>query len=181
MLHSEKHCSIVLSNEIRLFCSMEEELDKLKETLGICELHYKRMIFAWENIEKYFPLNEEAFGAIDPFQMALFDQFIYRFSKLQDSMGKRLFRQILDLLQEETEGLPFIDILNKLEKLHLIDDAKTWIALRHTRNAISHEYPLFREIQIQELNQLPQQVQKLVGIWLHQSKYCHTKFSARHI
>ena len=156
---------------------MDEKLDKLNETLSICELHYKRMTFAWENIKKYFPLTEEMFSTIDPFQMALFDQFIYRFSKLQDSMGNRLFIQILDLLQEETEGMPFIDILNKLEKLQLIDNTKTWIALRLTRNAISHEYPLFREIQIQELNQLPLQVKRLVDIWMHQNKYCHDKFS----
>ena len=155
---------------------MNEKRDKLNETISICELHYKRMTFAWENIKKYFPLTEKKFGTIDPFQMALFDQFIYRFSKLQDSMGNRLFIQILDLLEEETEGLPFIDILNKLEKIHLIDEAKTWIALRLTRNAISHEYPLFRETQIQELNQLPNQVKRLVNIWSHQKKYCHNKF-----
>jgi hypothetical protein len=33
--------------------------------------------------------------------MALFDQLIYRFSKLRDSMGTRLFKQLLEALEED--------------------------------------------------------------------------------
>jgi hypothetical protein len=144
----------------------DELRDKLTETLAICDTHYKRMIFAFESIEKYFPLTGIRFSQISPIEMALFDQLIYRFSKLQDSMGSRLFKQLLEALEEDISGLPFIDILNKMEKLNLLDRSLDWIVLRQTRNTVSHEYPFFKDIQIEELNLLPEQVEKLTSIWI---------------
>jgi len=64
--------------------------DKLKETLVICDLHHQRMMFAFESIEKNFPLTESKLSRLSDIELALFDQLIYRFSKLQDSMGTRL-------------------------------------------------------------------------------------------
>jgi len=145
--------------------------DKLTETLAICDLHHQRMIFAYESIEKYFPLTEINFSQISQIELALFDQLIYRFSKLQDSMGSRLFKQVLEVLEEDISGLPFIDILYKLEKLNLLDNAKDWIILRQTRNTVSHEYPFYKEIQIEELNLLPEEVVKLSDIWLKLKNY----------
>jgi len=51
-------------------------------------------------------------------------------------------------------------------KLIEIGSAKDWITLRQTRNTVSHEYPFYKEIQIEELNLLPEEVEKLAGIWL---------------
>lgn len=149
----------------------EELSDKLKETLAICNLHHQRMMFAWESIKKYFPVTEISFSQISPIELALFDQLIYRFSKLQDSMGSRLFKQLLEALEEDISGLPFIDILYKMEKLNLLDYAKDWIVLRQTRNTVSHEYPFFKEIQIEELNLLPEEVEKLAAIWIKLKEY----------
>lgn len=149
----------------------EELKDKLTETLSICELHHQRMIFAFESIQHYFPLTETKFSQIAPVEMAFFDQLIYRFSKLQDSMGSRLFKQLLEALEEDISGLPFIDILYKMEKLDLLDYAKDWITLRQTRNTISHEYPFFKEVQMEELNLLPVEVQKLATIWTKLNEY----------
>lgn len=149
--------------------------DKLSETLAICELHNQRMMFALENIKKYFPLTEENFSQIPQLGMALFDQLVFRFSKLQDSMGTRLFRQILEFLEEDVSGLPFIDILTKMEKLNLIDNANDWISLRQIRNTVSHEYPFIMEVQIEELNLLPDEVVKLSGIWLKLNEYIKSR------
>lgn len=149
----------------------EELSDKLTETLAICELHYQRMMFAWGSMQKYFPLTEIKFSQISPIELALLDQLIYRFSKLQDSMGSRLFKQLLELLEEDISGLPFIDILNRMEKLNLLDDAKDWMTLRQTRNTVSHEYPFFKEVQMEELNLLPEEVEKLATIWIKLKEY----------
>jgi hypothetical protein len=145
--------------------------DKLVETIAICSLHYERMMFAFNSISRYFPLSEVTLGQISPIELALFDQLIYRFSKLQDSMGTRLFKQLLESLEEDISGLPFIDILHKMEKLNLIDNAKDWISLRQTRNTVSHEYPFYTEVQIEELNLLPEEVVKLADIWLRLKQY----------
>jgi len=149
----------------------EETRDKINETLAVCGLHHQRMMFAFHSIEKYFPLTESNFGQFDQIELALFDQLIYRFSKLQDSMGSRLFKQLLESLEEDISGLPFIDILNKMEKLNLLEDARDWIALRQVRNAVSHDYPFFREIQIEELNLLPEEVKRLAKIWIRLKEY----------
>jgi len=154
----------------------EEQRDKLTQTLAICDLHYQRMMFAWESINKYFPLTELTLGRLSPIELALFDQLIYRFSKLQDSMGARLFKQMLEALEEDISGLPFLDILYKLEKLNLIDNAKDWISLRQTRNTISHEYPFIKEVQMEEFNLLPEEVVKLVAIWLKLKGYACKRF-----
>jgi len=149
----------------------EELRDKLNETVAICDLHNQRMIFAWESIKRHFPVTEINLNQISPVELAFFDQLIYRFSKLQDSMGSRLFKQLLEALEEDTSGLPFIDILYKLEKLNILDDAKEWISLRQTRNTVSHEYPFFKEVQMEELNLLPEDVVKLSAIWLKLRAY----------
>ena len=73
----------------------EELNDKLKETLAIGDLHHQRMLFAYTNLRQFFPLTELIFSQISPIELALFDQLIYRFSKLQDCMGSRLFKQLL--------------------------------------------------------------------------------------
>jgi hypothetical protein len=155
----------------------DELKDKLKETLAICELHHQRMMFAFSSLEKYWPLTEFNYSQISAIELALFDQLIYRFSKLQDSMGARLFKQLLEILEEDISGLPFIDILFKMEKLNLIDNAKDWITLRQTRNTVSHEYPFYKEVQIEELNLLPQDVEKLSAIWSKLKEYAQKRLS----
>ena len=149
----------------------DELTDKLKETLAICDLHHQRMMFAFESIEKYFPLTEIKLSQIVDIELALFDQLIYRFSKLQDIMGSRLFKQLLELLEEDISGLPFLDILYKMEKLNLIERAKDWITLRQTRNTVSHEYPFYKEIQVEELNLLPKEIVKLDALWIKLKAY----------
>lgn len=143
----------------------EELNDKLKETLAIGDLHHQRMLFAYTNLRQFFPLTELIFSQMSPMELALFDQLIYRFSKLQDSMGSRLFKQLLELLEEDISGLPFLDILHKMEKLNLLDNAKDWVVLRQIRNTISHEYPFYKEVQMEELNLLPAEIEKLSAIW----------------
>jgi len=145
--------------------------NKLNNTLIICEVHYQRMTFAWDRLKQHFPLSEEKLKSLTPVDLALSDQLIFRFSKLQDVMGSRLFRQILEILGEDVTGVPFIDILNKMEKLDLIDKAVTWINLRQTRNIISHEYPFAQEEQADELNLLMTDIGLLSGIWLKLKSY----------
>ena len=66
------------------------------------------------------------------------DQIIYRFSKLQDIMGAKLFKSLFLYLGENVDK-PFLDILNALEKMNLIS-VDEWFELRYLRNGIAHEY-----------------------------------------
>ena len=43
-------------------------------------------------------------------------------------------------MKEDIENKPFIDILNRLDKLELIPDIEAWMALRNIINSLAHEY-----------------------------------------
>jgi len=69
------------------------------------------------------------------------DTFIYRFSKIQDYMGEKLFPVVLGMLGEYQSSMSFKDILNKLERLELIQSARQWVNFREIKNTLAHEYP----------------------------------------
>lgn len=79
------------------------------------------------------------------------DQLIYRFSKLQNTMGEKLFPAILLLLKEDVKPLSFIDRLNRLEELEMIE-ADAWLRMREIRNEIAHEYSFNRDEVVQSIN-----------------------------
>ncbi|MBC8323342.1 MAG: hypothetical protein H8E70_07225 [Candidatus Marinimicrobia bacterium] len=86
------------------------------------------------------PMDSNRFENLSETEVQIIDQFIFRFMKLQDSMGEKLFRALLIFLDENIEQKPFIDILNRLEKLEIIDDVESWKRLRDIRNELSHQY-----------------------------------------
>ncbi len=87
-------------------------LDNLKES----EKHLLRLNGAFNELEKqyHFPIDIDNFKDIvnNTQYLAYSDQSIYRFSKLQDCMGAKLFKSVL-LYQGENVNKPFLDILNQ--------------------------------------------------------------------
>ena len=69
------------------------------------------------------------------------DTFIYRFIKLQDIMGDKLFRVFLDEMGEYKDSMSLLDVLDKLEKLEVIPNSVRWMEYRKLRNKLTHEYP----------------------------------------
>lgn len=151
--------------------SKSEMLDKLNEAVQLCIIHRERMSFAWSKIEKYFPLNAEKYKLLLPEELSFLDQLIFRFSKLQDSMGGRLFPALLAYLGEEVKGRPFIDQLAKLEELNIIHSSNDWLLLRETRNIVTHEYPFITDEVIQGLNLLSKHYRLIIGIWEQVESY----------
>ena len=118
-------------------------LEKLKcETIiSECDKHIQRMNSASKKIQHLMPLDVETFSKLTDDDIAYFDQFFFRFSKLQDAMGEKLFPNILVFLEEKNvASKPFIDILNRMEQLGLIEDKNRWLELRELRNELAHEY-----------------------------------------
>jgi len=87
------------------------------------------------------PMTRDIFEHLTDAQVQSLDQFILRFTKLQDAMGSRLFPAILQYLQEPFEGCPMLDKLNRLEKLGYIQNAEAWRNFRNSRNKFAHDYP----------------------------------------
>jgi uncharacterized protein with HEPN domain len=110
----------------------------LEDIYNVLDLHFKRADQAVAEILQ-MQLNAQIFEAFD--SIKTIDTFIYRFSKIQDYMGEKLFPAVLDMLGEYKSSLSFKDILHKLERLEIIQSSKQWMDFRQIRNTLTHEYP----------------------------------------
>ena len=114
--------------------------EKVEKSLEECVKHLRRMNWAHERMSPSMPLTACTYVELSEETVGYIDQYLFRFSKLQDALGNKLFRAILLFLGEDIENRPFTDILNRLEKLELIPSRDEWLALRSVRNELSHEY-----------------------------------------
>ena len=117
----------------------KENFEKILREVNI---HITRLEQSFEELSKLFsfPLSDTDFQKIiqKPSYLAFADQIIYRFSKAQDTIGGKLFKAYL-LVQGENIDKPFLDILNSLEKIDIVD-VDEWFELREIRNEIAHDY-----------------------------------------
>ena len=127
---------------------------KVHDNLSESNKHLSRLQNAIKALEEsyIFPLSMESFKNIleSVEHLAYSDQIIYRFSKLQDCMGAKLFKSVL-LYEGENVNKPFLDILNQLEAIDIIN-VDEWFEIRDLRNEIAHDYEDNDEIAINILN-----------------------------
>jgi hypothetical protein len=153
----------------------EVHILKLRQTVAICQTHITRLQHATNSLETTFPLTTEAFTGLKPDDIRDIDAIVFRFTRLQDTMGNALFPQTLQALMEPTEGVPFIDRLNKLEKLNLISSAERWTELREIRNTLAHEYPAQVDELLQGLNSMMNAIPELISIFQQIYSYLATR------
>jgi len=141
---------------------------KVEQNLNESYKHLDRLNGAFEQLSlKYnFPLNQDSYNKIinNINDLAFSDQVIYRFSKLQDTIGAKLFKSLL-LYQGENINKPFLDILNSLERINVLD-VEEWFEIRDLRNEIAHEYEDNENIAINILNtiyELKQELEKILN------------------
>jgi hypothetical protein len=111
-------------------------INEVKDELDI---HFKRVDTILPEIESYIPFNVNDFEDIE--KIKTIDSFIYRFTKIQDKMGEKFFPAILRELQEYKSNMALIDVLNRLERLDILQSSDSWIDYRKLRNSLTHEYP----------------------------------------
>lgn len=128
-------------------------LTKLLSAISECNSHLENIDYAIQQMEPLLPFDVKKYSNMQKEDTSHLDQFIFRFSKLQDSMGGRLFKSILDNIGELNKKEPLIDLLNKLEKFGIVQfrripaptengsEAHEWTYLREIRNQLVHEYP----------------------------------------
>lgn len=123
----------------------------LKEKLFECDRHVEKLQSAKEYLKDIMPLDVEKYMKLDKIPSSFIDQLNFRFSKLQDTTGESLFRFLLIISQENVKKMTFLDILNRLEELELIDKEE-WIELREIRNEVAHEYSFNQEEVVDNIN-----------------------------
>ncbi|MDP4528997.1 hypothetical protein Q3O59_08140 [Alkalimonas delamerensis] len=121
--------------------------DAYLSLLDICHTHAERLRWSMKELEKHKPFTPASLEKLTQLDLAIFDQFIVRFSKLQDAMGAKLLPATLELTYEEGELATFIDKLNRLEKIGALSSAEQWLKFREMRNQFAHDYPDDPEIQ----------------------------------
>ena len=136
-----------------------------------CVLHLERIKHALSRLKGYLPLSIESAERLSDDDIAFLDQLIYRYLKLQDAMGEKLFPLTLVLLEENMEGKPFIDMLNRLERLELIPSREMWTLWRELRNDLTHEYPDNNAERIEAINQLSSVVDKMSAVFQGMKDY----------
>lgn len=155
---------------------MNELENKLINIIYECNQHKKRIVSAYQKMKNSLPLTIESYTNFEEDKIEHIDQFLFRFSRLQDTMGEKLFPTVLILLGENITHKPFIDILNNLEKLELIfkDD---WMELRQIRNGVAHEYSFNMEELVDSLNVIYVSYARLIAVYDGIYQYCMVKFS----
>ena len=114
-----------------------------------------------EVLEPKIPIKEyEALNQLERFAL---NALIFRFSKLQDLIGVKIFRTYLDFSGFETAEKGFFDILREIEKEGIID-IDSWSELRELRNKIAHEYPEDIDEMIESINLFIEKSGKLITI-----------------
>jgi hypothetical protein len=126
--------------------------DVFQGIVDICLVHAERLRWAMQHLADKQPYTAASLSELTEIELAVFDQFIVRFSKLQDVMGAKLLPAVIELTHEEGELTTFIDKLNRLEKIGALDSVEQWLKLREMRNQFAHEYPDDPEIQSALLN-----------------------------
>lgn len=126
----------------------------LKSVVIECKRHALRMNNAYKKILPSLPIKAKDIIKLSDDEIEHIDQFIYRFSKLQDSIGQKLFKSVLSELGEDVSSKPTIDIFNRLEQLGIISNYEKWKELRDLRNDLAHEYEENEKEAAEELNLL---------------------------
>ncbi len=139
--------------------------ERLQREFEVCERHILRIKEAIESLDVELPMSSHCYNQLTAEQVRSVDQFIFRFSKLQDVIGSKVFRYVLELMDEEVTYLPMRDILNRLERYNLIPSAADWVYMRELRNEIAHDYPLMENDEVSIINELIAKTETLIHIF----------------
>lgn len=150
----------------------------LEEKFYECNRHMEKIQDAKEYLKHLMPLTIDQYNTLSKVESSFIDQLNYRFSKLQDSMGEGIFKSIILLSGENVKKMTFIDILNRLEELEVVNKNK-WLKLRETRNAIAHEYSFNVEEVVDNINLIYIKSDDIIDIYKKIYLFVNKKFNIK--
>jgi len=161
----KKDSSRKIEQEALKGIELDLSMIKLEKYLQQCEKHLLRMDDAYSHIKDLLPISHHQYKNLDDDAVKNIDQFLFRFSKLQDTIGDKVFKILLEQYNPEFEKLTFIDFLHELEKREIISSARDWQILRKVRNNIAHQYDDEAEEMSQAINDIFAQFDTLKKIY----------------
>ncbi len=111
---------------------IEKQLQKVKR-------HYEALKEYKEFIEKSgFDFTIESFEKLDISQKGVLEAYLKRFASLQDYLGSKVFKSLLDISGISYNKMSEVLILMEKEEIISLD---RWIEFRNIRNELEHDYP----------------------------------------
>lgn len=111
----------------------------LKNQLEKVKAHYNALKEFHDAIETLdFNFTVEEYGQLEIPQKALLEAYLKRFSSLQDYLGAKIFKSLLDIAGISHNKMS--EVLTLVEKEEIVD-LDRWIEFRNVRNELEHEYP----------------------------------------
>ncbi|WP_025209167.1 hypothetical protein [Hippea sp. KM1] len=139
---------------------MSDRLDFYLKEAGI---HIERLEDVLGRLKNVYPLDINRFENLNSYEKDMLDTLAFRFAKLQDLIGSRIFREFLKEMGYIVEEKTFFDILKEIEKEGIID-IDSWNEFRKVRNFLSHEYPYSFEDRIEAINYLIEKTPELIEV-----------------
>ena len=136
---------------------------KLKLYLEQSHIHINRLLDVLDSLQAIYPLDNDKIENISMENKDKLDVLAFRFSKLQDLLGTKIFREYLIVLQYPIEDKNFLELLTQLDREKIID-IDIWSEFRGIRNDISHDYPFEEDEKIEAINYLIKNVKYLINI-----------------
>ena len=134
-------------------------INRVKKYLYEADRHIEHIVEAKDELT----LPIESYEKLSKLEKFALNTLIFRFSKLQDLLGVKIFREFLEFSGLSMEDLSFFDILKLIEK-EKICDIDNWNELRKIRNDIAHDYPEEFDEMIERINLFVQKSDELVDI-----------------
>lgn len=134
---------------------------RLKKYFKEVNLHIELIGEALGALEDSLPV--KSYEQLNNLEKFALNTLIFRFSKLQDLIGSKIFRNYLEFSGFDTSEKSFFDILKEIEKEGIVD-IDTWDELRKYRNQIAHEYPEEEDEVLESINLFIKKSEKLIII-----------------
>jgi predicted transcriptional regulator len=109
-----------------------KQLQKVKKHYEALK-EYREFI---QNVE--FNFDVEEFKKLDTPKKAVLEAYLKRFSSLQDYLGAKVFKSLLDMAGISYSKMSEVLILIEKEDIVSLD---MWIEFRNVRNDLEHDYP----------------------------------------
>ena len=136
---------------------------RLELHLEESRIHTNRLVNVLETLKEIHPLTSDNLDILSDTYKDKLDVLAFRFSKLQDLLGTKIFREYLTVLQYPVEDKNFLELLKELDKEKIIDIDR-WSEFRGVRNSISHDYPFQESDKLEAINYLIENVEYLINI-----------------
>jgi len=154
---------------------MTDIINIFKEKIYECDRHVEKINISKSHLSSVLPLSTQRYLKLGDVEISFIDQLIFRFSKLQDTLGEKIFPFILILSKENVKRKTFIDILNRLEELEVVDKDK-WLRLREIRNNIAHEYSFNLDEVVDSIELIYDVSDELIKIYEDILLFCNDRF-----